>query len=171
MKPEIYKIEPIGSGILFVMPRPSPHEWLEDDIRYLKDFGINRIISLLEKSEEIEIGLANESALANKHSLEFVSYPIKDRGLPGDMKDYLNFTKSLYETIAGGKNTVIHCRAGIGRTGIIAAGVLLHAGFEADDAIAFISSKRNFPVPDTEAQYDWICDANTQLMLNAKNQQ
>jgi protein tyrosine phosphatase (PTP) superfamily phosphohydrolase (DUF442 family) len=77
MKPDIYKIKPIGSGILFVMPQPSPHEWLEDDIRYLKDFGINRIISSPEKSEENEIGLANESALANKHSLEFVSYPVK----------------------------------------------------------------------------------------------
>jgi protein-tyrosine phosphatase len=169
MKPEIYKIKPIGSGILFVMPRPSPHEWLEDDIRYLKNFGINRIISLLEKSEEIEIGLANESAVANKHLLEFVSYPIKDRGLPSDMQDYLKFTQFLYETIAGGNNTVIHCRAGIGRTGIITAGVLLHAGFEADDAITFISSKRNFPVPDTEAQFDWICDAHAQLILNAKN--
>jgi hypothetical protein len=72
MKPEIYKIKPIGSGILFVMPQPSPHESLEDDIRYLKYFGLNRIISLLEKSEENETGLARESTLAYKYSLEFI---------------------------------------------------------------------------------------------------
>jgi protein-tyrosine phosphatase len=71
-------------------------------------------------------------------------------------QDYLDFTKRLYHEAAGGLNTVVHCRAGIGRTGIIAAGVLLHCGFEPQEAIEHISKLQGVQVPDTQEQIDWV---------------
>ena len=64
--------------------------------------------------------------------------------------------QAIYHETAGGQNTVIHCRAGIGRTGLLAAGVLLRAGFEVDEAFARISDRRGVDVPDTEEQRDWL---------------
>ncbi len=72
------------------------------------------------------------------------------------MTSYLEFTRRLYREAAGGLNTVVHCRAGIGRTGIIAAGVLLHCGFEPQEAIEHISEQRGVAVPDTQEQIDWV---------------
>ena len=72
----------------------------------------------------------------------------------------------LYETTGRGINTVIHCRAGIGRTSLVTAGVLLQAGFEPDEAFEHIGKARGMAVPDTDEQRDWvvanhleICDA------------
>ena len=72
------------------------------------------------------------------------------------MTDYLALTKRLYHHAAGGEHIVIHCRAGIGRTGMVAAGVLLHCGFEPDEALEHISLKRGVTVPDTDEQIEWL---------------
>jgi len=97
---------------------------------------------LLERSEAYEVGLKDEEIYSEKYQIEFVSYPIPDRGLPKSINGFSKFTKGLYRSAAGGNNIVIHCRAGIGRTGIVAAGVLLHCG----------------SVPDTPEQENWVIE-------------
>jgi len=156
MSPYIYQIELIGSGSLSVMAKPVSGEWIEDEFSGIRRWGIDRIVSLLENDEAYEVGLDEESTLANRFDMEFISYPIRDRGLPSSIQDYLAFTKRLYHEAAGGLHTVVHCRAGIGRTGIVAAGVLLHAGFEPLEAFKHISTKRGVTVPDTSEQIKWV---------------
>jgi len=156
MKPQIYKVELIGSGFLAVMAKPVSGEWIEDEFQAIADEGIFQIVSLLEPHEAYDIGLQEEEKYAKKYQMEFLSYPIQDRGVPESLTEYKKLTKNLYHEIAGGKNTVIHCRAGIGRTGVVAAGVLLHCGFEPKEAFEYISAKRNVQVPDTEEQVNWV---------------
>lgn len=64
---------------------------------------------------------------------------------------------------ANGLNTVIHCRADIGRTGVVAAGVLLHCGFEPLEAIEHISKLRDVAVPDTQEQIDRVVKSRAVL--------
>jgi protein-tyrosine phosphatase len=156
MSPDIYKIELIGSGSLSVMAKPVSGEWIEDEFSGIATWGIDRVVSLLESHEVIEVGLGDEKQLSEKYGMEFIHYPIPDRGLPASIQDYLAFTKRLYHEAAGGLNTVVHCRAGIGRTGIVAAGVLLYCGFEAKEAIKHISKLRGIEIPDTEEQINWV---------------
>jgi protein-tyrosine phosphatase len=159
MSPDIYQVELIGSGSMSVMAKPVSGEWIEDEFSGIANWGINRIVSLLENHEAFEVGLGAEQQLTEKYNMEFISYPIPDRGLPISINEYLEFTKRLYYEAAGGLNTVIHCRAGIGRTGIIAAGVLLYCGFEPKDAFEQISKKRGIMVPDTQEQIDWVVNS------------
>ena len=156
MSPDIYRVELIGSGSLSVMAKPISGEWIEEEFSSIAKWGINRIVSLLEQHESIELGLDTEKELSEKNGMEYVSYPIPDRGLPSSPNDYLSFTKRLYHEAAGGLDTVIHCRAGIGRTGLIAAGVLLHCGFGPEEAFKLISEKRGVSVPDTQEQIKWV---------------
>ena len=124
--PDIYNLELIGSGSISVMAKPVAGEWIDDEFLGISKYGITQIVSLLERSEAYEVGLKDEDVYAEKNKIEFVSYPIPDRGLPEFIKDFSEFTKGLYHSAAEGNNIAIHCRAGIGRTGIVAAGVLLH---------------------------------------------
>lgn len=158
MSPDIYQVKLIGSGSLSVMAKPVSGEWIEDEFSGIAKYGIDRIISLLETHESYEVGLSQEHMLTEKNAMEFISYPIPDRGLPNSVSEFATFTRRLYHEAASGLNTVIHCRAGIGRTGIVAAGVLLHCGYEVSEAFALISSKRGVSVPDTQEQIDWVRD-------------
>jgi protein-tyrosine phosphatase len=163
MSPDIYQIELIGSGSLSVMAKPVSGEWVEDEFYMIANWGINRIVSLLEDQEAIEVGLGKERQLAEKNGMEFISYPIPDRGLPVSVSEYLNFTRRLYHEAAGGLHTVVHCRAGIGRTGLIAAGILLHCGFKPKEAFEHISRKRGVVVPDTEEQINWVVKSYAEM--------
>lgn len=156
MKPDIYHVELIGSGSLSVMAKPVTGEWIRDEFKAIAELGITKVVSLLEAQEAHELGLADEKALVESNGMKFSLHPIRDRGLPSSAKDYLHFTKELYQQAAGGEHIVIHCHAGIGRTGLVAAGVLLHCGFEPQEAFELISSKRGVSVPDTNEQIDWV---------------
>ena len=156
MLPTTYKVTDIGSGILSVMAKPVSGEWIDDEFSGLKRLGIDKVVSLLERFEEIEVGLGSEEELCLKHGLEFASFPIPDRELP-NTKLAEHFLDSLLSEIRMGKHIVIHCRAGIGRTGIIAGGVLVKSGISAKEAFALISSARGVQVPDTEEQEAWLC--------------
>lgn len=156
MGPTFYEIELIGSGFLAVMAKPVPGEWIDDELSGLFNAGLRQVVSLLEDREAYELGLAEENKLCQKHGLSFVSYPIPDRGLPPTVKGFKELTKSIYHESAGGRSTVVHCRAGIGRTGLVAAGVLLHAGFGVEEAFDHISKRRGVDVPDTQEQREWL---------------
>jgi protein-tyrosine phosphatase len=168
-EPSIFVVEPIGSGFLAVMARPVPGEWVDDEFAKISAFGIRRIVSLLELTEAKAIGLEEEGLLCERHSMEFVSYPIPDRGLPGSIADFAAFTRSLHESIGKGTNTVIHCRAGIGRTGVVAAGILLHAAFDAETAFDHITKARGMAVPDTEEQRQWIINNQHAILTQSQN--
>lgn len=156
MRPLFYEIERIGSGFLAVMAKPVAGEWIEDEFSGLAKSGLAQVVSLLEDHEAFEVGLRDEALLCKQHGLMFVSYPIADRGLPPTVAGFAEITKRLYHEIAVGRSTVIHCRAGIGRTGMVAAGVLLHASFGVDEAFDHISDRRTVEVPDTDEQRDWL---------------
>ncbi len=156
--PSLYVIEMIGSSFLAIMPRPVPGEWLDDCLVRLKEKGIGRIVSLLEEDEARAIGLEDEEDRCSKNEIEFLSYPIEDRGIPSDIERFSAFTLHLYEQTARGPATAIHCRAGIGRSSIVAAGVLLRCGFAPREALEKIQRARGVEIPDTPEQRQWILD-------------
>lgn len=156
MKPEIYKVKELENGFLAAMAKPVPGEFIEEEFKGIANEGINQIVSLLEKSEEYSVGLSREEALTIRNGMQFVSYPIQDMCLPASLASFSSFTREIYNQITDGVNTVVHCRAGIGRTGLVTAAVLLHSGMEPEEAFSLVSEKRGIVVPDTEEQRNWL---------------
>ena len=155
MLPTIYKVAELGKGVLSVMAKPVQGEYVEDEFEGFATLGINKIVCLLEDWEQKEVGLASEEELCGKNEIEFISFPIPDRGLP-NTDSALKLATTLFDEIAAGKHIVIHCRAGIGRTGIIAGAVLLKSGKTSNEAIELISKARGVRIPDTEEQEKWL---------------
>ncbi len=163
IKPDIYPVLAIGKGSLSVMAKPVAGEWIEEEFEGISRTGIHRIVSLLESQEARELGLGDEKMLCEKFGMEFVSFPIRDMGLPVSLEDYVSLTDRLYKDALRGLNTVVHCRAGIGRTGVVAAGILLHNGYDPTAAFALISAKRGVSVPDTLEQLDWVINNHVSI--------
>jgi hypothetical protein len=156
MVPVIYKIDQIGSGWLAIMGRPRTGDWAQAEFSGLSQLGVTDIVSLLEPAEARDLDLQNESQLCSAASIKFYSFPIPDRGVPRSAIELSQMAWALYHHISGGRNIVIHCRAGIGRSSLVAAAVLLRCGHTPDQAFGKISGSRGMPVPDTPQQAQWL---------------
>ena len=135
------------------MARPRSGDWLEDEIAHWRRSGVEIVVSLLERDEIEELDLTREPMLCERNDIEFRSWPIPDRGLPNDRSAFLQFVGKLAES---GKSIAIHCRAGIGRSSVLAAAIMIHAGQSAEPALSAIADARGVPVPDTNEQRGWI---------------
>ncbi len=63
------------------------------------------------------------------------SFPIRDYSIPEDKVGYLELARQIADQLRSGVNTAIHCAGGIGRTGTLAALVLVQLGFTLDEAL------------------------------------
>ncbi len=156
MGPRIYRVAEIGKGFLGIMAKPTAGDDAAAAFAEIAAAGIMQVASLLEEAEAQRLGLGQEAALCQAHQMRFAAFPIPDFGLPGSLEGFAAFTSDLCCDIAKGINTAVHCRGGIGRSGLTAAGVLLHAGLEPEDAFRMISEARGARVPETQQQHDWL---------------
>ena len=138
------------------MARPRSGECVKDEFTGLYELGISHVVSLLEVGEAYELDLADEDSHCSEVGMSFESFPIEDRGVPSSAEDLSRLVCGIYHRCVAGEGTVIHCRAGIGRTGLVAASVLLHCGYEVGDALRLISVARKVQVPDTPEQVEWL---------------
>jgi protein-tyrosine phosphatase len=144
------------SGRIAIMPRPRGGDWLADDIGFLQTSGVGVIVSALTPGEIEELALAEEQSCCDARGLIFYSFPINDRSVPVSLSKFNEFLRSLNSELQKGLAIAIHCRAGIGRSSLIAACLLIKQGFVAEDALRLIEEARGVPVPDTQEQRDWI---------------
>jgi len=156
MIPDLYRIVDCDAGFLAIMPRPGPDEWLRAEIAELGKMGVTTLVSLLEAREEHELSLTAEAEIAVANGIEFVSYPIEDRTVPLELDSFTNLISGLADRVLDGHGVAIHCRAGIGRSGITAAAVMVRIGFEPETVFARISAVRRCAVPDTYEQTEWF---------------
>ncbi|MCL5995429.1 MAG: dual specificity protein phosphatase family protein [Chloroflexi bacterium] len=156
MAAEIYWIPEAHAGRLAVMPRPRAGDWLEDEIKTLRVAGVDAIVSLLTPVEAAELGLADEPRLCQNRHIEFISFPIADMQVPASPAATIKLVRRICTLLQQGKGVAIHCRAGIGRSGLLAACVLVSQGLEVADAFAAISMARGTAVPETEEQRAWV---------------
>jgi protein-tyrosine phosphatase len=150
MKAEVYWI--IKNRIA-ILPRPRGGEWLADEIASYAQQGLQVLLTLLEPAEELELGLYDEVVLAEKHGLDFLRYPVPDRGVPRSPDLFAAVIRDLADS---GKAVGAHCRAGIGRSGMAAAAFLVRVGETVENAITRVSKARGVGVPDTAAQREWL---------------
>lgn len=136
------------------MARPRGDDWLEDEMTALNDHGIDVLVSALTGPEVVELGLADEPRAAAAAGLQFVAIPIPDRTVP-DLTSVLPTLRSLAARLHEGAHIVTHCRAGIGRSSLLAAALLVLDGIDPDTAWNRIERARGLAVPDTVEQREW----------------
>jgi protein-tyrosine phosphatase len=153
-----YIIEGPWPGRLAIVPRPRGGDWLEDEVHAWKEMGFDLVVSLLMKDERDELGLAAEPELSRAQGLQFWEFPIPDLGVPKSSAGARELLDNLRSDLDVGKQIAIHCRQGIGRSGLIAAGVLIVSGVEPELAICEVSAARGLAVPETPEQKEWVLE-------------
>src|SRR5262245_61661566 len=121
MAPEVYWVRDIAPLRLALMPRPRGDDWLREEVSGWAQRRIDTVVSLLASTEARELGLSDDAALCAEHSIDFVSFPIPDRGTPPSIPATVTLVNDLVVRMRSGHGVAVHCRAGIGRTGILGA--------------------------------------------------
>jgi protein-tyrosine phosphatase len=156
MRAELYEIPLPGvAGRLATMPRPRGGDWLAGELEAIRGAGFDTIVSLLTDDEADELGLGAEERESVAASLLLVRLPVADMSVPYPPDVFDAALKGLATELAEGRCLAVHCRAGIGRSSMIAASLMSCAGFTTAEAFAAISAARGLRVPETEAQRAW----------------
>ena len=143
-------------GRLATMPRPRGGDRLLDDLRRLRADGVTVVVSLLEDEEARELELSTEADACTEVGLAFSRLPLPDRSVPQDAAAFWSFSRGVEAAVEHGEAVVSHCRAGIGRSSLVAAAVLVLRGASPTEALATISTARGLSVPDTKWQREWF---------------
>ena len=130
---------------------------LETDLDVIKAWGANAVVTLLEEFELEMLGIPALPALLQDRKIEWHHLPIRDVDVPDSLfeeKWRVNGQRLKDILIAEGK-VLLHCRGGIGRTGTIAARLLVEFGFKPAHAVAIVRKTRPGTI-ETLAQEQYV---------------
>jgi protein-tyrosine phosphatase len=156
MTTTMYWVPEVPAGRLAIVPRPRGGDWLADEVRAWRTVGVDVLVSLLTRTEVEEWDLQELETLCRQNGIEFLSFPIGDRDVPRAVERFRDLVETLRARLTDGKAVAIHCRAGIGRSSLVAASTLVLMGVDVGTAFARLAKTRGCPVPDTEEQRAWI---------------
>ena len=155
MRPNLFRIPAPVPGVLSTMPRPRGGDWLDDELAALRGVDVRVLVSLLTTNEMRELELSGEANAAFRAGLRFYHHPIVDLGVP-ERAPVLALVDQLVSRLKAGDHVVVHCRAGIGRSSLVAGAVLVKLGITPDTAWTTISTARGVEVPETDEQRAWL---------------
>ncbi len=165
MKADLFWIPGPWRGRLAIASRPRGGDWLDDEASAWRQADIDVVVSLLENDEASQLDLVGERQAAEHNSISFISFPIPDRGVPVSFGDAASLMTRIADQLDAGKNVAVHCRQGVGRSGMIAAGVLVTSGSSPEEAMQAVSSARGAEVPETIEQRRWMQQLPSRLAV------
>jgi protein-tyrosine phosphatase len=168
MSMKLYWIDGPWAGRLAISSRPRGGDWLGDEILHWKRDGVTTVVSLLTEDEDSDLDLSNEASEVKQSGMSFLRFSIQDRHPPESESAVTSFLEALSRELGSGKNVVIHCRQGIGRSGLMAASLLIMKGLTPGAAIDSVSAARGTEIPETAEQRGWI-DRYATLFAGSKS--
>jgi protein-tyrosine phosphatase len=159
----IDEVELPGSGVLGLChcpgrraTRPGANPWardLGDDLEAIRSWGATRIVTLIEATEFTRLGVPDLPERVASARLGWHHVPIPDMHAPTEatLAAWSTHGPAVHSALARGERVVVHCAAGLGRTGLFAAKLLVARGVAPDEAIRQVRAARRGTI-ETAAQ-------------------
>lgn len=130
---------------------------LEDDLRAIRSWGAGTIISLIETHELNLLQVPELGETAIRMGVCWIHLPIRDVDVPDERFEqrWQAVGPGIHQRLDGGENILIHCRGGLGRTGLVAARILVERGCAPRDAIHRVRAVRPGAI-ETPAQEQYV---------------
>ena len=132
----------ILDGELAGSARPGLFNELADDMAELKALGIRIIVNLTEKSFDPPV---------SSFGFEGVHFPIDDMGIP-ETRQTVELCRKILSAIDREEPVLLHCKAGLGRTGTVLACCLILQGDTASEAVASLRRKCQYYIQTREQE-------------------
>lgn len=148
-------------GKVYLHSMPGRCETWVEFIRAATATGISEIVSLTSVFEIAKKSPPYEKALQEEFPYTISSFPISDYGIPDDEDEFLVFIASVAKSVRAGRHILVHCGAGIGRTGMVASCLLLALGCGIDEARDAVKSAGSGP--ETSGQRSFVQSMASQI--------
>lgn len=141
-----------GGGLIAMCPLPRPFELDE-----LKFWRARALVTLVELRELAFFGAKDIGRQAEKLGMSWHHLPVPDMGVPDETFEVLWSVAGpeLHKILRGGGRIAVHCRAGLGRSGMIAARLLVEMGATPAAAMAAVRKARPGAI-ETEEQEAYV---------------
>lgn len=143
---------PVRSGALWLCGK---HVVGPDPDAALARVGATTVVCLTERHELLERYPEYLDWLHGSGGHRAVWFPIPDLHAP-PFVTAAPFVAGLVARLEDGEHLVVHCGAGIGRAGTIAACILLRLGSSPEQALASVAASRPMAGPEVGAQRDLV---------------
>ena len=135
-----------GTLLLWRQPRlrPGGHEELEEhDLLALREAGVQAVLCLQEDQElrRLGEGLSQRATATEAAGMAFRSLPTPDFGEP-EPEALREALRWLEHALRAGQTVLVHCRAGLGRSGTVAAALIIMRGSDPEEAMAIVRAHR-----------------------------
>lgn len=146
-----------NSASLILTPCPGTKGLsLQESIEQLKAQGVTVVVTALSNEEMHEKGVAKLPQVVKQAGLQWFQTVIEDDCAPDETFSarWEQVSPYLHNALAKGDNIAMHCMGGSGRTGLLAAHLLLEKGWELNDIIHSVQSLRpNAFTKDVQVEY------------------
>lgn len=122
-----------GAAALIFTPCPGTKgESLYASLVTLKQAGASGIITLMPKAEMKRNAVTNLADLCAELGLAWFQCPIEDDHAPqADFASaWQQYGAAVHQLLKDGKKVAIHCKGGSGRTGLMAAQIMIERGVD-----------------------------------------
>jgi protein-tyrosine phosphatase len=108
--------------------------------------GLAMVVCLTSRSEIEELSPAYHAAVTRgRTSYEWLHLPVPNFGVPDDRAAFRDAVERIAQALRNGDSVMMHCAAGMGRTGSAAACVLKALGLPTDDALQCVRDAGSNP--------------------------
>ena len=145
---------PDGSGRLWLCGK---HAVGPDHQTAMAEVGADLVVCLCERDELVDRypGYVEWLGAQAGSGGEAIWFPIPDLHAP-PVERVRPFLDQLRDSLRAGRRLLMHCGAGIGRTGTMAAALLMHMGVPHADAISAVGEARPMAGPEVGAQTELL---------------
>lgn len=130
------------------------------DLSAIIDWSADALVSLIEDHEFDLLKVSDFKDRVQQSPLQWFHLPIVDVSVPCEKFEqaWAHEGNRIRGILARGGKVVLHCRGGLGRTGLLAARLLVEFGLEPRDAIKQIRGARPGAIETKEQeQYIYEC--------------
>ncbi len=137
---------PAAAGLIFTPCPGTKGTSIAEALATLQQAGAAALISLNPMSELESLQVADLGAQVNANGLQWFHCPIEDDHAP--LADFAAAWQEagprVHQLLDAGKTVAIHCKGGSGRTGLMAAQILLERGKSKDTVKSTVQALRPF---------------------------
>lgn len=114
------------------------------DLDLIKSWEASAVVSLMADEELASLHVNELGKEVEARDMLWFQLPILDQAMPDEIFEryWIYAGLRLRTLLREGKRILVHCRSGLGRTGLISARLLIELGMSAEQAIAAVNGAR-----------------------------